>query len=93
MSPASRTRARSSVVHPSVERIEARPGMVPPVGKTPTVRTPLVRATGITTESGLTATYARTSGVIGPTSLWSRVARTAEVSSSPRLVTESMSPG
>ena len=56
MSPASRTMARSSVVQPSVERIEARPGMVPPLGKTPTVRMPLVLATGMTTESGLTAT-------------------------------------
>lgn len=81
------------MVHPSVESMEARPGMAPPVGKTPTLRTPLVLATGMTVESGFTATKARTSGVMSPTSLWSRVARTAEVSSSPRLVTESMSPG
>ncbi len=93
MRPASLTKVMSSVVQPSVEMIDVRPGMEPPVGKTPTVRMPLVRAVGMTTESGLTATKARTSGVIGPTSLESLVARTAETSSRPSLVTESMSPG
>ena len=92
-SPASARIVMSSHVHPVSRITLARPGMRPPVGVTPARRTPFSRVTGISVESGLIATLARTSGVYDPISFESFVARTELVSVSPSRVSAANSPG
>ena len=69
------------------------PEMIPPIGVTPAIRTPPERATGSSSESKLTATYARASGLTSPISLVSTVARTALISARPRTVIGGRSDG
>lgn len=57
------------------------------------MRMPLVLATGMRVESGLTETHALTSGVMFPTSLVSCMALTAAISVRPRRVLAAMMPG
>ena len=83
----------SSQVQPLSRITLARPGIRSPPGNTPAASTPLLRVTGITVESGLTATAARTSGVNSPTSSLSWVARTEPISFRPSVVTAEIRPG
>ena len=54
---------------------------------------PLARVTGMRSESGLTATAARTSGVMSPSSRKSVVTPTDIVSTRPSALAVAMSPG
>src|SRR5438132_13840541 len=78
----------SSVVQPSATIRPDWPATMPPLGTGKKCVMPLTRATGINSESGLTATQDSTSGVYSPTSPASRVARTALISTRPREVAE-----
>ena len=82
-----------SQVHPSRRMIEDRPETRPPRGVSIAVRMPLARVTGISSESGFTATAARTSGDTAPYSEKSVVAETDRVSTRPSVVSHEMSPG
>ena len=60
------------------------PEIIPPIGETMEWVTPFARATGMSSESGFTATQASTSGVCEPTSRSSRVGRRALISVKPK---------
>jgi hypothetical protein len=83
----------SSRVQPSSRIAATVPATMPPAGVMPATSTPPDRATGSSSESKLTASDARASGLISPISLWSIVERTAEISLSPRAVSGGKSDG
>ncbi len=69
------------------------PAMIEPMGRVTTVRTPLARVTGISSESGLMPMLARRSGWKSPPSAKSCVSRADPSSVRPRTVPASIMPG
>ena len=83
----------SSHVQPSNAMTEDWPDILPDAGVELTTSIPFDLVTGIKSESGLYATLARTLGLISPTSEWSLVCLTADISVSPILVYPAIYPG
>ena len=91
--PAFLRSAMSALVQPSSCMMDARPGSRPPIGNTVATRTPLVRATGMAVESGLTAVAASASGDISPSSSVSTDCGTMPISIKPSWVCGEIIPG
>jgi len=83
----------SSGVHPSMRKTADCPESRPPSGTDSAVSKPLLRATGISSLSGLMLLTLRAFGLMAPASSTSRVARTAPISIRPRTVFALISPG
>src|SRR3954453_20360270 len=80
-------------VQPSRRSTADCPEISPPSGTDRAVRTPELRATGISSLSGLTLVRLRTFGLIAPDSSMSTVDRTAPISANPRTVFALINPG
>src|SRR5262245_24956886 len=83
----------SSHVHPSAIITAEVPEISPPEGEVTKVVMPFALVTGMISDSGLTAAWARTLGLIGPLSVLSSDARTAPISVSPTYVSPLKRPG
>ena len=83
----------SSVPHPCNLIKPEVPEIIPPIGTVSEWVIPLALATGISSESGLTATQASIPGVCVPTSDKSLVGRSALISARPREDPGLINPG